>query len=133
MQEFFQARKDPIYDLLKSQMANWRQFHQLMALKVYRSLGLNRNQISAFVVGNTVKVGLGKKMEGVNRHYDHTLGRCVMGLQMVQLGLLFHPAKLTKAHLQITAAHFNDSRCFSHNYVHCHNFVNLLFRITDVF
>ena len=40
MQEFIQASKDPLYDLLKNQTINWRSFHQLMALKVYRSLDL---------------------------------------------------------------------------------------------
>ena len=37
MREFTQASTDPLYDLLKNQRVNWRSFHQLMALKVYRT------------------------------------------------------------------------------------------------
>ena len=36
MREFTQASTDPLYDLLKNQRVNWRSFHQLMVLKVYR-------------------------------------------------------------------------------------------------
>ena len=49
---------------------------------------LNPNALSALVVDDTVKVRRGKNMEGVSRHYDHTSGRCVMGQQVVQLGLV---------------------------------------------
>ena len=50
-----------------------------MVPKVYRSLDLKPNGLSASVVDDTVKVRLGKSMEGVSRHCDHTSGRCVMG------------------------------------------------------
>ncbi len=45
MQEFIQASKDPLYDLFKSQTVNRRLFHKLMALNIYPSLDLKRNQI----------------------------------------------------------------------------------------
>jgi len=42
---------------------------------------------SAFVLDDSIQVRHGKKMPGVSSHFDHTSGRCVMGQQVLTLGL----------------------------------------------
>jgi hypothetical protein len=40
----------------------------------------------AFVLDDSIKIRHGKKMPGVSSHFDHTLGRSVMGQQVLNLG-----------------------------------------------
>jgi hypothetical protein len=40
----------------------------------------------AFVLDDSIKIRHGKKMPGVSSHFDHTLGRSVMGQQVLTLG-----------------------------------------------
>jgi hypothetical protein len=40
----------------------------------------------AFVLDDSIKIRHGKKMPGVSSHFDHTLGRPVMGQQVLNLG-----------------------------------------------
>jgi len=46
-----------------------------------------KNNRSAFVIDDTVKTRRGKKMPGVSSHFDHLTARCVMGQQIVTLGV----------------------------------------------
>ena len=46
-----------------------------------------KKQISAFVIDDTVKTRCGKKMPGVSSHFDQLTARCVMGQQIVTLGV----------------------------------------------
>ncbi len=73
---------------IKNQSVNWRGFYQLIVLQVYRALSLVRSELCAFVVDDQLKVRRGKKIEGVSRHFDHTLSRFVMGQQVVRLELV---------------------------------------------
>ena len=56
IQELFQVSKNPFSGLFKSQTVNWSGFHQLVAPRVYQGLGLKRNELSPFVINDTVKI-----------------------------------------------------------------------------
>ncbi|GAW98016.1 MULTISPECIES: IS4 family transposase [Colwellia] len=82
---FSAAKKDALYDLLNREDLDWRKLQLLTAKKVLK--GKSKNQLSAFVIDDTVKTRRGKKMPGVSSHFDHLTARCVMGQQIVTLGV----------------------------------------------
>ena len=59
-----------------------------MARAVYQRNGFQRSSLRAFVIDDTIKIRRGKNMEGVSAHYDHSLGKTVIGQQVVTLGLV---------------------------------------------
>jgi len=76
--------KDVLYDTLNREDLNWRKHHEQIARKALASY---QAKDSAFVVDDTVVRRFGRKMPGISSHFDHTLGRHVMGPQVVTLGL----------------------------------------------
>ena len=84
---FFGGGKDVLYDFLKREDINWRGVGMELSKSVYSELKLGCEQETAFVVDDSIKQRRGKKVEGASTHFDHTEGRCVMGQQVVQLGL----------------------------------------------
>jgi hypothetical protein len=84
---FFNGGKDVLYDFLKREDINWRGVDMELSKSVYSELKLDYEQETAFVVDDSIKQRRGKKVEGTSTHFDHTEGRCVMGQQVVQLGL----------------------------------------------
>ena len=46
-----------------------------------------KSSSSAYVVDDSVKTRRGKTMPGISSHFDHLNGRCVMGQQILTLGL----------------------------------------------
>ncbi len=88
MQEFFQARKDAVYEFFKREDLNWRGLNYRVARAVYQRCGFKRSSQRAFVIDDTIVSRRGKKMEGVSAHYDHCLGKTVIGQQVVTLGLV---------------------------------------------
>jgi len=84
---FFSGGKDVLYDFLKREDINWRAVDIELSKSVYSELKLDCEQETAFVADDTIQQRCGKKVEGVSTHFDHTEGRCVMGQQVVQLGL----------------------------------------------
>jgi hypothetical protein len=82
---FSAARKDALYDFLNREDVNWRQLQLLTAKKVIRAT--DNSKLRAFVVDDSVKIRTGKKMPGVSSHFDHLNGRCVMGQQVLTLGI----------------------------------------------
>jgi len=82
---FSAAKKDALYDLLNREDVSWRKFNMLAAKKVIKAT--DTSQLRAFVVDDSVKIRRGKKMPGVSSHFDHLTGRCVMGQQILTLGL----------------------------------------------
>lgn len=87
LQGFADARKDVIYDFLKRENVNWRGLHLQIARKIYQDHQLDKCQIKAFVVDDSVKIRTGKKVGGVSWHFDHLTGRSVRGQQVLTLGL----------------------------------------------
>lgn len=82
---FSAAKKDALYTLLNREDLDWRKLQLLTAKKVLKAN--SKNKISAFVIDDTVKARRGKKMPGVSSHFDHLTARCVMGQQIVTLGV----------------------------------------------
>jgi hypothetical protein len=82
---FSAAKKDALYDLLNHEDLDWRKLQLLTAKKVLKAPPKNR--LSAFVIDDTVKTRCGKKMLGVSSHFDHLTARCVVGQQIVTLGV----------------------------------------------
>jgi SRSO17 transposase len=82
---FSAAKKDALYDLLNREDLDWRKLQLLTAKKVLKAN--SKNKLSAFVIDDTVKKRCGKKMPGVSSHFDHLTARCVMGQQIVTLGV----------------------------------------------
>jgi len=85
---FSDAKKDVMYELLKREDINWREFNLLTAREVYRANRLHGSRIRAFVLDDSIKCRRGKKMEGVSSHFDHVTNRHVMGQQVLTLGLV---------------------------------------------
>jgi hypothetical protein len=85
LQSFSTAKKDALYDLLNREDLNWRQLQLKTAKKVIHAT--DDSALRAFVVDDSVKIRRGKKMPGVSSHFDHLTGRCVMGQQVLVLGL----------------------------------------------
>ena len=84
---FFTGGNDVLYDFLKREDINWRNVSMSITKEVYMRNNLGTEHEIAFVVDDSIKQRSGKKVEGVSSHFDHTTGRCVMGQQLVQLGL----------------------------------------------
>lgn len=82
---FAAAKKDALYDLLNREDLDWRKLQLLTAKKVLKQS--SQNKLSAFVIDDSVKMRRGKKMPGVSSHFDHLTARCVMGQQIVTLGV----------------------------------------------
>ena len=80
-----QQKKNALYDLLNRENVDWRKLQLLTAKKVLKSN--SHRGLSAFVIDDSVKIRRGKKMPGVSSHFDHLTGRCVMGQQIVTLGI----------------------------------------------
>jgi SRSO17 transposase len=86
LQAFSQAQKDALYGALNREDWNWRRLHKESALQAVQKLGAQK-KYSAFILDDSIKQRSGKKMPGVSSHFDHTSGRCVMGQQVLTLGL----------------------------------------------
>jgi hypothetical protein len=82
---FSATKKDALYDLLNREDVDWRKLQLLTAKKVLKPN--YRGGRSAFVVDDSVKIRRNKKMPGVSSHFDPLTGRCVMGQQIVTLGV----------------------------------------------
>ena len=77
--------KDVLYDTMNREDLDWRKYHLQMADKTMRTLKASGKK--AYVVDDSVLQRFGKKMPGISSHFDHTLGRHVMGQQVLTLGL----------------------------------------------
>ncbi len=86
LQAFSKAEQDALYDALNREDWNWRRLHTENALQAVKSLKTQKKN-SAFIFDDSIKHRSGKKMPGVSSHFDHTSGRCVMGQQVLTLGL----------------------------------------------
>lgn len=91
---FSAAKKDVMYDLLKREDINWREFNLQAAKEIYRTNRLQCSRYKVFVLDDSIKTRRGKKMEGVSSHFDHVTNRHVMGQQVLTLGLATEEAFL---------------------------------------
>lgn len=86
LKTFSLASKDALYMALNQENWNWRKLHLETAQQAARAIRTS-GQPRAYVLDDSIKVRHGKRMPGVSSHFDHTLGRCVMGQQVLTLGL----------------------------------------------
>ncbi|MBA6232496.1 transposase [Colwellia sp. MB3u-64] len=113
---FSAAKKDALYDLINREDADWRKLQLLMAKKVLKAN--DKSKLSAFVIDDSVKMRRGKKMPGISSHFDHLTARCVMGQQIVTLGVAndeqFVPVDneifISQSKEQMLDYKFNDGR-----------------------
>jgi len=75
--------KDALYDLMNREDLDWRRLNLEIAIKAMPHC----DTAKAFIFDDTIKHRFGKKMPGVSSHFDHTLGRSIMGQQVLTLGL----------------------------------------------
>lgn len=77
--------KDVFYDTMNREDLDWRKYHRQIADKTVRTLKASGKK--AYGVDDSVLQRFGKKMPGLSSHFDHILGRHVMGQQVLTLGL----------------------------------------------
>ena len=108
--------KDVLYDTLNREDLNWRKLHGQIAYKTVQ--GFKSPGKKAYVVDDSIKQRFGKKMQGISSHFDHTTGRCLMGQQVLTLGLSceagFVPLDselfISQTKAQAFPDHFQDGR-----------------------
>lgn len=86
LKTYSQASKDALYAALNCEGWNWRRLNLEAAQQAAKALKIS-SQTSAYALDDSIKLRFGKKMPGVSSHFDHTTGRCVMGQQVLTLGL----------------------------------------------
>ena len=84
---YFNGGKDVLYDFLKRQSINWRGYRFHVAKQFYKKHRLDKETVRAAVFDDTIKHRQGKGVSAVSSHYDHTIGRHVMGQQVLEMGL----------------------------------------------
>lgn len=84
---FIIGGKDVLYDFLKRQSINWRGFRVHTAKQFYATHNLDKEPIRVAVFDDTIKHRRGKKVSATSSHFDHTLGKRVMGQQILEMGL----------------------------------------------
>ena len=80
---FSDVKKDVLYESMNKEKLNWRKLQLITAQKVLDI----KEKTTAFIVDDCVKTRTGKSMPGVSSHFDHLTFRCVMGQQILTLGL----------------------------------------------
>ena len=85
LQHFTTAEKDALYSIMNREDLNWRKLNLQTAVKTINQMPVCQSA-KAFVLDDSIKIRHGKKMPGVSSHFDHTLGRSVMGQQVLNLG-----------------------------------------------
>ena len=78
---------DVIYDFWAREDINWRKWACMVSRKVANKINLGNPEKQAFIVDDTLKARLGKKVEGSSRHFDHNSGTSMQGHQVLELGI----------------------------------------------
>lgn len=84
---FSHAHEDVLYDTLKRENINWREFNLQVAKTVYDRHELGKSRHRVFVLDDSIKKRCGKKMKAESGHFDHVSNTYVMGQQVLTLGL----------------------------------------------
>lgn len=84
---YLNGGKDVLYDFLKRQSINWRGYRRHVAKQFIKTHKLDKEIIRAATFDDTIKHRRGKKVNAVSSHFDHTLGKHVMGQQVLEMGL----------------------------------------------
>ncbi len=84
---YIKGGKDVLYDFLKRQNVNWRGWRIHSAKQFYKKHELGKEEVRAATFDDTNKIRRGKKVSAVSSHYDNTLGKKIMGQQVLEMGL----------------------------------------------
>ncbi len=84
---YFNGGKDVLYDFLKRQSINWRGYRFHTAKQFYKKHQLANEPIRAATFDDTIKHRRGKNVAAASSHFDHTLGKHVIGQQVLEMGL----------------------------------------------
>ena len=91
---FSDCKKDTLYDFLKREDINWRQFNLTVAKSIYTKKDLKHCKSRVLVFDDSIKARRGKAMEGVSSHFDHLTHRHTMGQQVLTMGMATESAFL---------------------------------------
>lgn len=84
---YCKGSKHVLYEFLKRQTINWRGYRRHVAKQFYRKHRLDKEPVRVAVFDDTIKHRRGKDVSAVSSHFDHTLGKHVMGQQVLEMGL----------------------------------------------
>lgn len=87
MSAFLKGGKDVLYTFLKRQDIDWRGYRRYAAKQLYKKHRLVEAKIRAATFDDAIKHRRGKKVAATSSHFDHTIGKHVMGQQVLEMGL----------------------------------------------
>ena len=80
------AQKDTYYRFLNHERFNWRKFVYLLALKVIARDDDTPLKEKVLIADDSVSAKTGKDIELISYHFDHKVGRSILGNCYLQLG-----------------------------------------------
>jgi hypothetical protein len=88
LKAYLSGGKDVLYDFLSRQKINWAGFRFNIAKRFYHFHHVENEPIQAAVFDDTIRQRRGRKVAATSSHFDHTLGKHVMGQQILEMGLV---------------------------------------------
>jgi IS4 transposase len=80
------AQKDTYYRFINHERFNWRKFVYLLALKVIAHSDDTPLKEKVLIADDSISAKTGKNIELVSYHFDHKIGRSILGNCYLQLG-----------------------------------------------
>ncbi|MEE4601453.1 MAG: transposase [Desulfobacteraceae bacterium] len=80
------AQKDTYYRFINHERFNWRRFVYLLALKVIAHSDNTPLKEKTLIADDSISAKTGKNIELVSYHFDHKVGRSILGNCYLQLG-----------------------------------------------
>ncbi len=80
------AQKDTYYRFINHERFNWRKFIYFLALKVIAYSDDSPLKEKVLIADDSISAKTGKNIELVSYHFDHKLGRSILGNCYLQLG-----------------------------------------------
>ena len=80
------AQKDTYYRFINHERFNWRKFIYFLALKVIAHSDDSPLKEKVLIADDSISAKTGKNIELVSYHFDHKLGRSILGNCYLQLG-----------------------------------------------
>jgi hypothetical protein len=81
-----EARKDTYYRFINYERFNWRKFVYFLALKVIAHSDDTPLKEKVLIADDSISAKTGKNIELVSYHFDHKVGRSILGNCYLQLG-----------------------------------------------
>lgn len=81
-----EAQKDSYYRFINHERFNWRKFVYFLALKVIAQSDDTPLKEKVLIADDSISAKTGKNIELVSYHFDHKVGRSVLGNCYLQLG-----------------------------------------------